>query len=147
MITILVKKLSVTQNCPITPHFSQYDKHPILSFFVSFLLVFLAKMPCLWIYWFFHWLESAAEALYWMLSSVVVFFRARISVCFFCMISNSLVFFWQRMRWLDDITNSMDMSLRKLWDMVKDRVTWHVEIHGVTQTQTWLSNWTKKFLC
>ena len=49
---------------------------------------------------------------------------------------------WQRMRWLDGIMNPVDMSLSKLQEMVKEREAWHATIHGVTKSQTWLSNWT-----
>ena len=41
-----------------------------------------------------------------------------------------------RMRWLDSITNSMDMNLSKLWEIVKDRGTWHVTVQGVTKSRT-----------
>ena len=48
---------------------------------------------------------------------------------------------WQRMRWLDGIANSVDMSLSKLQEIVKDRVAWHAVVQGATKSQTWLSDW------
>ena len=47
---------------------------------------------------------------------------------------------WKRTRWLDSLINSVDMRWNKLWEIVEDRESWHVEVHGVAKSHTWFSD-------
>ena len=51
---------------------------------------------------------------------------------------------WQRMRWMDGITKSMNMSLSNLWEIVKERDAWRTEVYGVAKSWRWLSNWSTR---
>ena len=54
---------------------------------------------------------------------------------------------WQRMRWLDNITDSMNMNLSKLWEIVENRWAWHAAVYEVTESQTRFSDWTIATAC
>ena len=89
-----------------------------------------------WKNWYWNWSPSTL-ATWWALEKTLLLAK----------IEGRRRRWWQRMRWLDGLTDSMDMSVSKLWEIVKDREVWWAAVHRVPKNWTWPSSWTTTTLC
>ena len=135
-ILILDDCSEVTFSCDKYSIFKIHRLHLIVNWLVTFLLASCPKAGQI----FFSSLFVSGRSLELSLSD---------ELCFFFLLKSDpfTVIIWglvwlQRMRWLDSISDSVDMNLSKLWEMVKDRRAWHAAVHRVTKSQTGLRDWT-----